>query len=98
MFRSILPNSKPKRIKDVIERKEDDKLIILYRSHSLLVMNAYAAEIWKLCNGEHTVEEIVKFVNNKYGVPVEEAKKEIISFLTRLMEKGLITFHEGEKH
>ncbi|OPY48536.1 MAG: Coenzyme PQQ synthesis protein D [Methanosaeta sp. PtaU1.Bin112] len=89
MCRSILPDCKPKLIK-TMERKEDDKLV-LYRGHSLFVMGAYEEEIWHLCDGEHSVNDIVDIVVNKYHVNREKALSEIAAFLNKLVERELMS-------
>lgn len=73
-----------------MERQEGEKLV-LYRGHQLFVLGPYAAEIWDLCDGSHAMEEMVNMVVEKYGVEREKAKGEISSFLTRLLEKNLVS-------
>ncbi|MDW7990506.1 MAG: PqqD family protein [Archaeoglobaceae archaeon] len=94
MFRSVLPKSKPKAVK-VIEREEDGKLIIYY-GHTVYVMGNYAAEIWHMCDGKHSIEDLAEFVALKYGVSIERAIEEIKDFVNRLKMKGLITFLEND--
>ncbi len=90
MFGSLLPDCCPKqKCAGVMERQEDDKLV-LYRGHQLIVLGSYAAEIWHLCDGKHTVNEMVELVINNYAVPREKAYKEISDFLNQLAGKGLV--------
>lgn len=89
MSRSILPNCKPKVTSDIMERNEDDKLV-LYRGHHLFVMNIFAAEIWQLCDGSHTIDDMVNIVNTKYNVSKGHATQKITSLITRLAEHNLI--------
>ena len=94
MCRPILPHCKPRK-NQVMEREEDDKLV-LYSSHRLFVMGTYAAEIWRLCDGKHTIDDMAEVVVSKYNVPREKAVKEITDFLNQLAEKGLITLCGAE--
>ncbi|AFV12699.1 putative coenzyme PQQ synthesis protein D [Thermacetogenium phaeum DSM 12270] len=90
MFGSLLPDCCPKqKCADVMERQEDDKLV-LYRGHQLIVLGSYAAEIWHLCDGKHTVNDMVELVINNYAVPREKAYEEISDFLNQLAGKGLV--------
>jgi len=88
MFRPILSNCKPK-AERIIERKEDDKLV-LYCGHQLFVMGAYASEIWHLCDGNHTIEDMIDVVVDKYMIPREKAAQELAAFIDRLADKNLI--------
>ncbi len=88
MYRPILPDCKPRTIR-IMERKEDDKLV-LYRGHRLFVMGPHAAEIWQMCNGEHTIDEMIRLVAGRYDVSKEKASDEIISFINRLVDMNLV--------
>lgn len=88
MCRSILSNSKPKVTQNIMNRVEDDKLV-LFRGHQFFVMEAYAAELWHMCDGTHTIEELIDFVVVKYGVSTERATIEITKFVNRLIEQKL---------
>lgn len=94
MCRPILPHCKPK-INQVMEREEDDKLV-LYRGHHLFVMGLHTAEIWRLCDGKHTVDDMTEVVVGKYNAPMEKAVKEITDLLNQLAEKELITLCGAE--
>ena len=90
MFGSVLSDCRPKqKCAGVMERQEDDKLV-LYRGHQLIVLGNYASEIWHLCDGKHTVKDMVELVVNKYAVPREKAYDEISDFLNKLAGKGLV--------
>lgn len=72
-----------------MERQEGDKLV-LYRGHQLFVMGTHAAEIWRLCDGKCTVQEMIEKVVDLYGVERARAEQEISSFILNLKEKRLI--------
>lgn len=91
MYRPILSDCKPEIVK-TMERKEDDKLV-LYQGHNLFVLGAYEEEIWRLCDGEHTLDDMVETVVSKYPVDREKAFSEISAFLNKLAEKGLMSLH-----
>lgn len=88
MCRSILPDCKPKTVR-IMNRQEDDKLV-LYGGHRLFVMGTYATEIWHMCDGEHTLNDMIDAVVSKYNVPREKAASGITAFLNRLSETKLI--------
>jgi len=47
-----------------MNRQEDDKLV-LYGGHRLFVMGTYATEIWHMCDGEHTLEDMIEAVGQQ---------------------------------
>ncbi|CEO87932.1 hypothetical protein SSCH_1350013 [Syntrophaceticus schinkii] len=92
MFRSVLSDSCPKQKRaGVMERQEDDKLV-LYCGHQLIVLGSYAAEIWHLCDGKHTVNDMIEFVIGKYNLPQEKVHDEIAGFLNSLAKKKMVSF------
>lgn len=57
-------------------------------------MGVYASEIWHLCDGKHTVDDMIELVVSKYNVPRETANQELTAFIHRLAEKKLIFWEE----
>jgi hypothetical protein len=53
-------------------------------------MGAYASEIWHLCDGNHTIEDMIDVVVDKYMIPREKAAQELAAFIDRLADKNLI--------
>ena len=67
--------------------------MLLYPERGL-VLNATAADVAQLCTGEHTVETIVEKLAQTYTTQTREAlEQEIVSFLGRLAERGLVSDH-----
>jgi pyrroloquinoline quinone biosynthesis protein D len=63
-----------------------DKRVLLF-PEGLLVLNDTAAAVLGLCDGEHSVTDIVTELGTRYNRPVEE---DVLSFLNRLTSKRLI--------
>jgi pyrroloquinoline quinone biosynthesis protein D len=64
--------------------------MLLYPERGL-VLNATAADVVRLCTGEVTVAAIVDQLATKYGSqPRETLEAEVLTFLTRLAERGLL--------
>lgn len=56
-----------------------------------LALNATAAEVVKLCTGEHSVTAIVQLLSAKFGeVPRAELEREVLSLLQALQARGLL--------
>ena len=68
-----------------------ERYMLLYPERGL-VLNATAADVVRLCTGELTVSAIVEQLAAKYASqPRVEVEREVVTFLARLSERGLIT-------
>ena len=88
MLRPILSNCKPKTAR-IMNREEDDRLV-LYSGHRLFVLGNHAVEVWHLCDGTHTLDDIIKITVDKYNLPQERTEQKITEFINQLLEKKLI--------
>lgn len=56
-----------------------------------LALNATAAEILKMCTGEHTVEVIIeRLLQTHDAQPREAVEREVVAFLGSMAERGLV--------
>ena len=73
--------------------RKAERWMLLYPERGL-VLNPTAADVVQLCTGEHTVETIVEKLAEKYTTqPREALEQEIVTFLGRLAERGLVSDH-----
>ena len=71
--------------------RKDERFMLLYPERGL-VLNPTAADVVKLCTGELTVGAIVDSLVGKYASqPREAMEREVLDFLTRMAERGLVT-------
>ena len=71
--------------------RKDERFMLLYPERGL-VLNPTAADVVRLCTGELTVGAIVDQLTAKYATqPRETVEREVLGFLTRMAERGLIT-------
>ena len=69
--------------------RKTDRTMLLYPEKGL-VLNPTAAEIAKLCTGEHSVSAIVAQLASRYGKDAREIESEVMKFLSALSERGLL--------
>jgi coenzyme PQQ biosynthesis protein PqqD len=69
--------------------RKTDRTMLLYPEKGL-VLNPTAAEIAKLCTGEHTISAIVERLAAQYGKDATAIESEVMKFLTALAERGLL--------
>jgi coenzyme PQQ biosynthesis protein PqqD len=71
--------------------RKAERYMLLYPERGL-VLNPTAADVVQLCTGELTVEAIVERLAEKYASqPREALELEIVTFLGRLAERGLVS-------
>jgi pyrroloquinoline quinone biosynthesis protein D len=69
--------------------RKTGRTMLLYPEKGL-VLNATAAEIAKLCTGEHSVAAIVAQLADRYGKDAETIEREVMAFLSSLAERSLL--------
>jgi coenzyme PQQ biosynthesis protein PqqD len=69
--------------------RKAERTMLLYPEKGL-VLNPTAADIAKLCTGEHSVGAIVDQLASKYGKEEAAIEREVMDFLSALAERGLL--------
>ena len=70
--------------------RKDGRYMLLYPERGL-VLNGTAAEVVKLCTGEHTVASIVAQLAAQYAdQPADAIEREVLGFLHAMVDRGLI--------
>jgi coenzyme PQQ biosynthesis protein PqqD len=69
--------------------RKAERTMLLYPEKGL-VLNPTAADIAKLCTGEHSVGTIVDQLASKYGKEAAVIEAEVMGFLSALAERGLL--------
>jgi hypothetical protein len=68
----------------------EDRYRILVHADSnidMLKLNAVAADIWQLCDGQNSVDDIVREVTNHFDVEPDACRQDIL--LTLMAFKGI---------
>ena len=69
--------------------RKAERYMLLYPEKGM-VLNPTAADIAKLCTGEHSVGAIVDQLASKYGKEATAIEHEVMDFLSALAERGLL--------
>ena len=70
--------------------RKDERYMLLYPERGL-VLNATAADVVKLCTGEHTVAAIVARLAERYAPkPADAIAREVLTFLHAMVDRGVI--------
>jgi hypothetical protein len=69
-----------------------DRTLLLYETSNgvALPVNVPGAEIWALCDGMHSVDEIVDDLSLRYDAPASQIDRDARQFLSVLLCHGLL--------
>jgi len=75
-----------------------DQSLLLYEKNNgiALPVNESGAVIWELCDGRHTIEEIVEDLALRYDAPRTQIERDACKFLTVLVDHGLLDRQSSE--
>lgn len=59
-------------------------------SERVIVLNATASDIWRLCDGEQTLDEIVELIAKAYERQPEEIRHEVNTTIDQFRDEGFL--------
>lgn len=84
----------PIREKNVLCRKESESGWILFNisTNTVHSLKTIGWEIWDLCEGNHSMKDIIMHLKEKYVFDMvdERLEKEVIEFLRSLQQRNLV--------
>jgi len=81
----------PKRKDDYRLEQLDDELLLYHPSDTkILYLNQSASLVWGLCDGEHSVVEIIRLLSEAYPEAVESIPGDVRATLEQFLENGCI--------
>jgi pyrroloquinoline quinone biosynthesis protein D len=73
--------------KDVsLQRVGQEAILHDRRNGRAHVINESAAQIWELCDGNHTLEQIVSTFSNAYALPAADVQADVEYILAKFHE------------
>lgn len=82
---------------DLLYRDLDDEGIIYDATKSKVhALNATAALIWRACDGEHTVEDIVEELLRRFDVDRDTARRDIRKTIKQFGTLGLLAERQSD--
>ncbi len=89
--RNVGSPSRPRRRQDVVDRSADTEHLVLDRRNGQLHrLNATAAVVWGLCDGEHSLVEMVAKVKADFEDVPDDLEEDIQRVIDQLEAKGLL--------
>jgi coenzyme PQQ biosynthesis protein PqqD len=81
----------PKRTSQVIAQKaSNDWLLLNMEDGNYFSLNEIGGRIWELCDGDHTVSQLVAALAAEYDAPAEVLEKDIVELLEGFQNGKLI--------
>ena len=59
-----------------------------------IALNMEASDVWKLCDGTTTIDDIVEILFNEYDVDMETLKNEVSNEIENMTKNGFITLQD----
>ena len=56
----------------------------------VLVLNATASDVWRLCDGEQTFDQIVALLAGAYGIEASTIKPDVERTIKQLVDEGFL--------
>ena len=69
--------------------RKADRYMLLYPEKGL-ALNATAADIVRLCTGEHSVAQMIEQLAAKYAQEAPTIERQVVELLAALAERGLL--------
>ncbi|MBN1148030.1 MAG: PqqD family protein [Anaerolineales bacterium] len=86
----------PKRKDDYRLEQLDDELLLYHPSDTkILYLNQSASLVWGLCDGQHSVAEIVQLLSEAYPEAAENIPDDVRATLEQFLESGCIELVEA---
>jgi len=77
--------------KIVCREEEGDALLFNPEDGAIKILNQVGYEIWKLCDGSLTLQQIIEKLKDEYpNVPAEAIKADIVNFIKHMQNLTLI--------
>jgi hypothetical protein len=75
-----------------IQELDGELLLFHPASQTILHTNQTAALVWELCNGQHTVAEMVQIFKAVYPTAAETIEDDVLNILNQFASQGMITW------
>ena len=86
--------------KTILHHTDKDIFIYLYRNFQFnwFKLNKTGYEIWELCDGKNSIEQISLLLGSKYGLPHKKIENIVKKFLVKLLKEHLINYTNDESN
>jgi len=77
--------------------KKTKKGVRIFTGEKKINLDKIGTTVWEVCDGENTVEDIAKILNEKYKMMMNEAETSLSVYFEQLVKKGLVVLLTPEE-
>ena len=85
-----VPIQPRRRERVLVERVDEETVLLDVDSGSYFALNDVGARIWELCDGERSVDDIVATITAEYDVDTGTARADVAELLSTLAGEQLL--------
>jgi hypothetical protein len=75
----------------VISRESEDELVVvLPEKGKFIVLNGTGADVFRLMDGQHSLESIASILSERYDVPQERTQTDVLALAQKLLDRGAV--------
>lgn len=83
---------RPARSEKVAHRVVDGAAYLVdAETTKLYALNPVATDVWDLCDGQHSVADIARCIEDRYDVGADRATADVKKFITDFVDLGLLS-------
>lgn len=80
----------------IVESEVDGRISLFDpQSQEVSMLNDTASDVWRLCDGSSTIDQVVELVAKAYGVEPDAVEDEVKATVTTFYDKGLLAGGDG---
>ena len=77
-------------------QSEDELVVVLPGEGRFIVLNKTGAAVFQMLDGKRTLGEIAAALSESYGISLECARRDVLAFVGKLLERGAVIQKEQE--
>ncbi len=89
----LIPNPHPQVAATIADGQA---VIVLADSGNVTILNETATRVWQLCDGTHTIEQIVQTIADEYSVEQSTAQQDVDNLLEQMLKLQALVIGEQE--
>ncbi len=72
----------------------DELVVVLPEQGRFLVLNKTGSQVFQMMDGSRSLREIAAVLSEQYGIPVEQAQRDVLALASKLLERAVIIREE----
>lgn len=61
-----------------------------YRPEREITLDAIGSRLWRWCDGQRTVEDVIDLFKDAYDLSFHEARAAVVDYLRQLIQRGIL--------